>query len=174
MAANKLICVLFGILVISAWVLGSAIQAGAETMNFKLYTHAIKTERTLISDVEGHSFSFAIRRGIYAFENGEYATHFAVNVADTIKGSGSYTQYSTITFQDGSTVILKQQAVLSGTGPGVSTSSAMTGEIIKGTGRFEGIKGTQTTRFKFMPVEKREDGPKGIGDGTLIFTLPSK
>ena len=38
MATKKSMWVLFGILVISAWVLGSAIQAGAETMNYKFYT----------------------------------------------------------------------------------------------------------------------------------------
>jgi len=38
MATRKSILILFGILLILAWVLGSAIQAGAETMNYKYYT----------------------------------------------------------------------------------------------------------------------------------------
>ena len=32
--------------------------------------------------------------------------------------------------------------------------------IIKGTGRFQGIKGTLTTKGKFLPLEKDEAGPK--------------
>lgn len=62
--------VLFGILVISAWVLGSAIQAGAETMNFKLYTYVRKGEIVPIDDVEGHIVNLLVRRSFYAFENG--------------------------------------------------------------------------------------------------------
>ena len=55
-----------------------------------------------------------------------------------------------------------------------TASGGWTGEIIKGTGRFEGIKGTQTAKAKYLPVEKGEAGPKGIGEGTITYTLPSK
>ena len=55
MATSKSMWVLFGILVISAWVLGSAIQAGAETMNYKFYTWVIKGENVPVGDVEGHT-----------------------------------------------------------------------------------------------------------------------
>ena len=47
-------------------------------------------------------------------------------------------------------------------------------EIIKGTGRFEGIKGTQNLTVKYLPLEKGEVGPKGYGEGTITYTLPSK
>ena len=57
---------------------------------------------------------------------------------------------------------------------GVYTEAGWTSEIIKGTGRFEGSKGTHTGKAKFLPVEKGEAGPKGIGEGTYTFTLPSK
>ncbi len=72
--ATKKVFVLFGILVISAWVLGSAIQVGAETMNFKLYTYVMKGERIPIQDVEGHFVRLIVRGSFYAFENGEVAT----------------------------------------------------------------------------------------------------
>jgi len=36
MTTKKSVWVLFGILVLSAWVLGSAIQVGAETMKFRV------------------------------------------------------------------------------------------------------------------------------------------
>jgi hypothetical protein len=35
---------LFGILVLSAWVLGSVTQAGAETMNYKSFSYAFKAK----------------------------------------------------------------------------------------------------------------------------------
>jgi hypothetical protein len=86
---------------------------------------------------------------------------------------GSATQYRTMTFADGSTIIVKAQTTVEGTVAGVSAARTKR-EIIKGTGRFEGIKGTGTTTVKYLPLEKGELGPKGIGEGTLTYTLPSK
>jgi len=53
-------------------------------------------------------------------------------------------------------------------------STANTSEIIKGTKRFEKIKGTQSSKLKFLPVETGEAGRKGYGEGTITYTLPPK
>ncbi len=74
MATRKTVWVLFGILVISAWVFGSAIEIGAETLNYKVYTYVTKGERVPIGDVEGHIMGFQIRKAFCVFENGEVAT----------------------------------------------------------------------------------------------------
>ena len=174
MATKKSMFVLFGILLISAWILGSSIQVWAETLNFKTYTYVTKQESVPVGDVEGHILNLAIRRAFIVFENGEVATQRSVITGDTIKGSGSALQYSTITFSDGSTIIIKAQITFTGAAPGAPTSSKLTREIIKGTGRFEGIKGTGTTKVKYYPVEEGEAGPKGIGEGSITYTLPSK
>jgi hypothetical protein len=168
MATKKSIWVLFGILVILAWVLGSVIQAGAETMNYKFYTYAFKYESATAGDVEGHTLGLSIRKGFYVFENGEVATVNTVSSSDLVKWSGPFIQYVTINFADGSTIIIKNQGTLGG------KASDRTGEIIKGTGRFEGIKGTQSAKAKYLPVEKGEVEPKGYGEGTITYTLPSK
>jgi len=73
-----------------------------------------------------------------------------------------------MTFSDGSTIVMKVQTERT------STSSKLTREIIKGTGRFEGIKGTGTGATKFLPLEEGEPGPKGMGQGSITYTLPSK
>jgi hypothetical protein len=164
--------VFFGILVISAWVLGSAIQAGAETMNYKFYTWVIKGERILVGDVEGHTVTLSVRGAFYVFESGEVATINHVSTGDFIKGSGPFMQYVTINFADGSTITIKSRGTVGGTAAG--GSGEWTSEIIKGTGRFEGIKGTHTARAKYLPVEKGEAGAKGYGEGTITYTLPPK
>jgi hypothetical protein len=174
MATKKLMRVLFGILVISAWVLGSAVQAGAETLKFKFYTYVTHHESVPVGDVEGHTLYLMGRRAFLVFENGEVATQSAVITGELIKGSGSSFQYQTITFSDGSTIIVKAQTTVEGRAAGEPAAARTTREIIKGTGRFEGIKGTGTSRVKYFPVEKGEAGPKGIGEGTLTYTLPSK
>jgi hypothetical protein len=53
-------------------------------------------------------------------------------------------------------------------------SPKTTSEIIRATGRFEGIKRTGTATFKYFPVEEEEPGERGLGEGTLSFTFPSK
>jgi len=170
---KKSMWVLFGILVISAWVFGSALQAGAETLNYKVYTYVTKEENVPIGDVEEHNMVFSTRRAFCVFENGEVATQSSVFTGDMIKSVGSGLQYSTLTFADGSTIIMKVQVTVEKTVAG-PWASRITREIIKGTGRFEGIKGTGTTKVKYLPVEKGEAGAKGIGEGTLTYTLPSK
>ena len=172
MTTKKSMCVLFGILVISTWILGSTIQAGAETLNYKVYTYVTKGERVPIGDVEQHTMGFQTRKAFCVFENGEVATQNMVLYNDLIKGSGPSLMYSTLTFADGSTIIMKVQVTVE-TVAG-SSAAKMTREIIKGTGRFEGIKGTGTTSIKYLPVEKDEAGAKGYGEGTITYTLPSK
>ena len=174
MARIKSMWILFGILVISAWVLGSANQAGAETMNYKFYTWVNKGEAVPVGDTEGHNVSITLRGAFYVFENGEIATANVVATGDTIKGSGPFMMYVTVKFADGSTIIIKSQGTVGGTTAGSYTSGGWTSEIIKGTGRFEGIKGTQSAKAKYLPLEKGEFGPKGYGEGTITYTLPSK
>jgi hypothetical protein len=174
MATKKSMFVLFGILVISSWVLGSAIQVGAETLNYKAYTYVAKAESVPVGDVEGHTLGLNTRRAFLVFENGEVATQRSVITTDWIKGSGSALQYSTITFSDGSTIIIKSQNIRTEAAPGARTTAEMTREIIKGTGRFEGIKGTGIATNKFLPLEEGEAGQKGIGEGSITYTLPSK
>ena len=168
MATKKSIWVLLGISVISAWILGSAIQTEAETMNYKSYGYVTKMESVPVGDVDGHIITLTTRKSFIAFDNGELATQTCVITGDRIKGSGSSLRYSTMTFSDGSTIIIKEQVTRA------ETAAASKGEIIKGTGRFKGIKGTVTGKGRVLPVEKDEVGPKGIGESTITYTLPSK
>ena len=173
MATKKSMWVLFSILVISAWVLGSVNQGGAETMNYKFYNYVTKMESIPVGDVEGHSLVLATRKAFFVLVNGEVGTSRTVVSTDQISGSGQSMQYTNQTFADGSTIVSWRGGTQVG-GTRVTTSSATEGEIIKGTGRFEGIKGTITTKIKYFPIEKDEAGAKGIGEGTINYTLPPK
>jgi len=173
MATKKSMWILFGILVISAWVLGSAIQARAETMNYKSYVWMNKREAVSVDDVEGHIVTLAQRGGFYVLENGEIATITRVSLNDLIKGAGWALSYETITFPDGATIVLKRQTTMTGAA-GEVTSGESKSEILKGTGRFAGIKGTQSEKTKHLPAGKGEAGSKQVGEGTITYTLPSK
>ncbi|MBN2245135.1 MAG: hypothetical protein JW755_04750 [Candidatus Aminicenantes bacterium] len=168
MDIKKLMRVLFGILIISVWILGSAIQAGAETMKYKFYFWAIKGDMIPVADVEGHMVGYGTRGAFWVFENGEVATIDLVVMRDFFKDSGTFWQYVTIKFEDKSTITIKSRGTFGG------AAATWDSEIIKGTGRFQGIKGTHSAKGKFLPLEKGEAGTKGYGEGTITYTLPSK
>jgi len=168
MTTKKSMWFIFGILAVSVWVLASPIQAGAETMNYKLYTWAVKGDSVPVDDVEGHNVGYTNRGAFYVFDSGEVATINHVATFDFIKGSGPFMQYVTVKFEDASTITFKSQGTMGG------AAAQMTSEIIKGTGRFEGIKGTQSAKVKYLPLEKGDPGARGYGSGSFIYTLPSK
>ena len=175
MAGKRFITIWGFMILVAIWIclVGFHTPAIAETMNYKLYHYQVKAEIALIGDMEGHIMRQTMRRGFFVIENGEVASWLGVIHTDLIKGSGSFKIYATITFSDDSTIILKAEGTLGGTAATLQTNEAK-GEIIKGTGRFEGIKGTGTSRTRYLPLEKGEDGQKAIAEGTLNYTLPPK
>lgn len=106
MATKKSMWILFGILALSAWVLGSAILAGAETMKCRTSGILVKNEAIPIPDVDGHRISLGLREGLAFFEGGEVAAFKASSTSDTIAGKEGRSQgYLLFSFVDGSTVI---------------------------------------------------------------------
>jgi hypothetical protein len=173
MATPKSLRVLFGMVAISALVLGSALSGEAETLHYKSYVWMNREDIAMVDEAEGHSVSLAQRGGFYVLDTGEVATIKRVSLNDSTREAGVSTIYETIKFADGSTIVLKGQSVRSRTA-GVTTASDATSEIIKGAGRFAGIKGTGRDKRTFLPAEKGEAGSKQYGEGTLTYTLPPK
>ena len=176
MATKKSMWVLFGILAISAWVLGSAIQAGAETLKCKTSGNAVKMERISIPDVEGHTMNLMMRDGLAFFEDGEVVAYKSFSTWDGISGKRGRAQgYLLFPFVDGSTIITSFHQLLEADPEGkVAYYTKSTGEILKGTGRFEGIKGSLSGTGKQFKPEKGELTGKATSDYTFTYTLPSK
>ncbi len=175
MATKKSIGVFFGISVISAWMLGSTIQAGAETLNFKFINHATRYEVFPAGDNEGHNVVISVREGAVIFASGELAWMKSINYVDAVK-AGPYTfdQYYTVAFQDGSRITCHNKGTAEAA-LGVSTTEKSSGEIINGTGRFLGIKGTAAaTNIKFLPLEKGDLARKAVGEMTFDYSLPTR
>jgi hypothetical protein len=168
MATKKSIWGLLGVFSIAAWLLGPVAQVMAETWNAKYLYRASKMEGLTIPDAEGHWVGMVEREGAIIYENGELAWSKRVVILDGTKGVGTQSTYTTTTFQDGSTITIFFKGAI------VGPLTKLTGEIIHGTGRFQGIKGTETTTSKLLPPEKGEIGQKTVGESTITFTLPPK
>jgi hypothetical protein len=165
---------LISFFVIGIWSIGATPQVVAETLSYKFLFPVTQREMIPIGDVEYHGVGLLVRQGAVFLENGEMAWGKSVVLFDMIKGAGPFDQYSTLTFQDGSTIITRTKGTSEATSTGVSTAAKWTGEIIKGTGRFEGIKGTGTSTARLLPPEKGELAGKSLGEGTLNYTVPKK
>jgi hypothetical protein len=177
MAIRKSFVSLVGttILVMSIWLLGSLAQAAAETMTGKAFNHVTKMEVFPVGDVEGHVFAVVVREGVTVFQpGGGWAWHKSIVINDLVKGAGTSDQYLTTTFLDGSTITTHTKGTLEVAPGGVPPAAKFTGDIVAGTGRFQGIKGTQTISVRLLPPEKGELGGKALGEGTMVYTLPGK
>jgi len=128
-----------------------------------------KNETIPVSDEEGRVLGVQITQGLAFFEKGEIAK-LAVHVLnDSIPRKGvQVISYYIFTFEDGSTIVTRDQPLISGTG-----SAKVTGELIKGTGRFEGIKGTTSGTGRSFPPSEKEAGRLTF-EYTLTYTLPTK
>src|SRR4030042_1496117 len=115
-------------------------QAGAETMNFKLVSMIEKREMAKVTQAEGIIIGVLDRKGLSIFENGEVATTSCRGTFDTKKGVQGY---SSIIFEDGSTLLLSWK------GPPIQPPPAggkfreykLAVEYAEGTGRFKGVTG---------------------------------
>ena len=148
-------------------------QAGAETMNFKLVSMVEKLEMVKVSDLEGAVIGVMDRKGLSMFENGDIATTTCRGTFDTKKG---FQGYSSLTFEDGSTIVLSWKGPTSRVPPGGKYGGFTAAfEYAKGTGRFKGIKGSGTFTEK-KPNWDKDFKAKGFTyyEWTGTNTLPSQ
>jgi hypothetical protein len=169
--------ILILILVIAAWLLGSVTQARAETKKYRSVAQFSKAEYMPIGDIEGHIFAMFEFRGV-VFIDGEVAVFTGWAFGDFIKGVGPVQNYYKLVYEDGSTQVLKSKFT-SKIAPDGKTGvyEDGKGEFIMGTGRFVGIKGTDSYIGKrIVPISPGLKEARGdfIIEGTQTYTLPSK
>ena len=173
MATKKSMWVLLGILLISAWVHGSVTQAGAAALKGRSVVTVTKDEKIPVNDEPGHALGMQILEGLTLFENGEIAKTRGHAIVDSKLGKGAQAiAYGIYTFDDGSTIVSRTQRLMVPDQSGNFTAQS-TSELIKGTGRFEGIKGTSSgTGKNFLPREG--EALRVFTDFTWTYTLPTK
>jgi hypothetical protein len=153
-----------------------AAQAGEKTVKLKLISPLTRIEVVPIPDVERHAIGVLERRGVAIYENGETAAYHTRATFDSIRGQGgSFLGYSDYTFADGSTIVSKYQGTSWVPSGEKLYSLKGTGKYIKGTGRFEGIKGKVTFSGKYVtPYTKDKTKGDAIVEVTGTYTLPKK
>lgn len=173
MATKKLASLLVFAITLFSWVVGISTEAIADTLKGKAVSTVSKVEMLPIPDAENHNVGLTARQGMILFENGEVATIKTMVIWDMTGPSSGWSKgYTQYTFLDGSTILMNfQQQVMPPTGgTNVQYDSKITGDIVKGTGKFEGVKGTWTSSSKQMKAEKGEPPGKIISDLVINYS----
>ena len=176
MEKKKIILAVISIFLISIWLFPS--QAGAETRKYKIVMYFTKWEIAPIPAMEGQFYFLSEFRGLTFWEDGETSTYSGAAIGDSYKGKGPVQNCITHTFGDGSTIVSKNRFInISAPDGKTSLYEDISGEIVKGTGRFEGIQGTINAKGKRLtPLSPglKEMRGDAVVEGSMTFTLSSK
>ena len=173
MAAKKTFLVLLGLFFITAGLLGFVNGVGAETLKLQVPNVVTKVEPFPVENIEGTVILPLIRDGLFVSENGELGSiKFIGTACNTAGKGGPFSGYIEYIFGDGST-ILGSMAGTFWPDPerklaGIQKAS---GELIMGSGRFKGIKGTLTMTGKLLKTIKGEIASKTYNEIILTYTL---
>ena len=168
------VLVFLSILLVAACLLVPATQARAETVKIKYSTQFTKREVVPVPGEKGHIVGLYERRGVAIVEN-EVAAIAICGTLDGIKMKASFQGYTQLTFKDGSTWMLTHQGSLVRP-PGEELGLyKIKGDFIKGTGRFEGIKGKYSGTGRYItPFTKDETKGDNWMEITATYALPKK
>jgi hypothetical protein len=119
--------------------LGAFRPAYAEDLEFRAVMHATSVQTQDVGDVDGHVLGLVRASGIASFQDGSTATTSFVAQTDYVKGSGTNTSYSSLTFDDGSVLWYKTSGTAAADGARTIFKATIT--VIGGKGRFAGAKG---------------------------------
>jgi hypothetical protein len=147
--------------------------AAAGEMKWKSITYVTKMDVKPVGDVEGHMAGTWSRRGVCLFADGEVAVYASGGTLDGSKGKGLVNGENTCTLRDGSSLTMAWTVKFEPGPGGLPVYKEGKGEYVRGTGRFQGIKGTIS--FTGAAYTPNKDETKGdvVMDCEGHYTLPS-
>ncbi len=173
MVENRSLFYLLVIFVIMIWVWGPANPALSETLSCKSETkEAVRSDEQVESLYDtGYFIGITASEGAATCEDGEtievksYSLWASNWPKETV--SQVITRYR---FKDVASIIVKGTAIQNQDPKGEAAwLSEGASEIIKGTGRFKGIKGNLSYKSKQLPPDKRI-----VSEFTMTYTLPPR
>ncbi len=158
--------VFFAMLVSMTVVLVPMTHAADEVAGRVVY-HTQSAETKEVGDTPGHVTGVLQQSGLIFFTkgpaSGQVATRMATVQFDAVKGKGTYTSESVVTFQDGSTLTYKSTGTMTPGDGGKRTLFEGPYEVTGGTGKYAGTKG------KGSGKGERLGTPKTGGDSYFDF-----
>ncbi len=149
------------------------VHAGQAVIARARITHKAVSGQVLPApDEKGHVIGIGQREGEVDFDGKESARYESTTMVDGWIGKkGIYKGYSKYTFKDGSEIFFAWTAEGARTKEGLPSQQG-TGVILKGTGRFAGIRGQAV--FTTTQLKPRSEDPMrtSVADTVIVYTLP--
>ena len=126
-------------------------------------------------DDKAHMVGMGQRKGKAVFSDNRKADYSNVFILDLYRGKFANSWgYTKMVFKDGSWLFFKWDAAFAGRDKAGNPTMAGTGKILKGSGAYEGIKGT--AKFSNRRIPPNKEFPKGAteANAVLTYTLPAK
>ena len=149
-----------GAAMIAACVVAGSAAAEEQTLKFRLVTKKVSGPVMQVANVEGRSVGAGEYVGVAVFEDGRIAYKDYVAMVDAGKGEGSYSGYSTYTFQNGDSITLKFSGGWNKDGSGGDY------EVLSGTGAYKDASGTG----RFDALKEPWEGAN-LYEGSFTLTL---
>ena len=146
--------------VVVACLAAGSVAAEEQTLKFRLVTKQLSGSFMEVANVEGRTVSAGQYVGVAVFEDGRIAYKDFVLMIDGGKEEGSYSGYSTYTFQNGDSLTLRFTGGWSPDGEGGDY------KFLSGTGAFKGASGTG----RFDALKEPWDGAN-LYEGSFTLTL---
>ena len=146
-------------------------NAKAEDVEYQVVNYLDGVNFIPVPDVEKHAIGTYERRGVAIFKNGETAAFHTRGLWDFVDHNGVFNGYQTLTFPDGSTNTIKYSGNMTKEGENLPTLKAK-GEYVKGTGKYEGIKGNVTIEGKYITPYNKETKADAVFNQKASYTLP--
>ena len=143
----------------------------AEEVEIQVISYITKIEYMAVPDVENHSIGVYERRGVAVLKNREQAAYHSKGTWDYRNSTGPFQGYTILTFKDGSTM-MDRHAGMTTKASGKLPTFEGKGEYIKGTGKYEGIKGAITFQGGFITPYNKETKGDIIINTKGNYTLP--
>jgi hypothetical protein len=131
-----------------------------------------KVQLVEVGDVPGHMLAVSEGAGVIFFDDGSVGITSGQGLADVINGNGTGHGYAVVRYDDGSTHWEKGTYTAT-VQPDGSTRMEGTSEFTGGTGRFEGIQGSNRYTGKRFPIVPGVP-IQYMWEGEATYTLPSK
>lgn len=152
-----------------ALTLGNVPAAAGQKMTWKEVSHLSKVEKMQAPDASDHLLGIYEHQGVALFPDGQAAAMLSrgrFDVYDRQGGERQHDGYGKISFADGSTIFFKYRGSESfpqGTKLPVVSGR---GTFMKGTGRYQGIKGSLTYEGGYVTgLDEHDTG----GDAVLTY-----
>ena len=167
-------CLILLVTIISMWILPSANHAAEKTRKLQINNYINKLQAIPIPDSPGRVIGFYERLGDVKYENGETAKQILRCTFDMVRGIGPFQGYSQLTFENGATVLVKIEGVMTKPEEGKLPIGHGTGKYVEGTGRLKGIQGNIAFTVKMLKPYDGESKGDAVVDVTQTYTLPEK